>query len=50
MENHFYYIKWSSLNASIFITHVRNLRNGCYANDSYDYPMSHLNDCLKMLT
>ena len=27
MENHFY----APLNVAIFITHVRNLRNGCYA-------------------
>ena len=32
MENHFYHIKWPPLNVTIFITHVRNLRNGCYAN------------------
>ena len=27
MENHFYHIKWPPLNVTIFITHVRNLRN-----------------------
>ena len=33
MENHFYHFKWPPLNVIIiFITHVRNLRNGCYAN------------------
>ena len=32
MENHFYRIKRPPLNVTIFITHVRNLRNGCYAN------------------
>ena len=32
MENHFYNIKWSPLNVTIFIMHVRNLRNGWYAN------------------
>ena len=32
MENHFYHIKWPLLNVTFFITHVGNLRNGCYAN------------------
>ena len=32
LENTFYHIKWPPLNVTIFITHVRNLRNGCYAN------------------
>ena len=31
-ENQFYHIKWPPLNVTIFITHVRILRNGCYAN------------------
>ena len=31
-EIHFYHIKLPPLNVTIFITHVRNLRNGCYAN------------------
>ena len=35
MENHFYHIKWPPLNVTIFITHVRSLRNGCYANRSW---------------
>ena len=35
MENHSYHIKWPPLNSTVFITHVRNLRNGCYANESY---------------
>ena len=26
-----YHIRWPPLNVTIFITHVRNLRNGCYA-------------------
>ena len=30
MENHFYHIKWPPLNCSFFISHVRNLCNGCY--------------------
>ena len=33
MEHHFYHIKWPPLNVTIFTTHVRNLRNGCYANE-----------------
>ena len=33
MENHFYHIKWPPLNVTIFITHVRNVRNGSYANE-----------------
>ena len=33
MENHLYHIKWPPLNVTIFITHVRNARNGCYANE-----------------
>ena len=32
MENHFYHIKWPPLNVPIFITHVRNVRNGCDVN------------------
>ena len=32
MENHFYQFKWPPLNVAIFITHVRNLRKGSYAN------------------
>ena len=35
MENHFYHIKWPPLNVTIFIMHVRNLCNGCYANGTY---------------
>ena len=31
MENHFYHIRLSPLNVTIFITHVRRLRNGSYA-------------------
>ena len=34
MENHFYHIRLPPLNVTIFITHVRNLRNECYANVS----------------
>ena len=34
MVYNFYHIKWPPLNITIFITHVRNLRNGCYANVS----------------
>ena len=30
-KSFFYRIKWPPLNVTIFITHVRNLRNGCYA-------------------
>ena len=30
--NHFNHIKWPPLNVTIFITHVRNLRNRCYTN------------------
>ena len=33
LDNTFYHIKWPPLNITIFITHVRNLRYGCYAND-----------------
>ena len=33
MENHFYHLRWAALNVTIFITHVRNLRNRCYVND-----------------
>ena len=32
MENHFYHIRWAPLSVTIFITHVRILRNGSYAN------------------
>ena len=32
MENHFYNIRWSPLIVTIFIIHVHNLYNGCYAN------------------
>ena len=35
MENHFYHIKLSPLIVTIFITHVRNLHNGRYANDTF---------------
>ena len=31
-ENHFYHIRWPPLNVTIFITHVRRLRNGSYDN------------------
>ena len=34
MENHFYHIKLPPFNVTIFITHVPNLRNGRYANDT----------------
>ena len=37
MANHFYRIKWPPSNVSIFITHVRNLRNGFDTND----PLKH---------
>ena len=30
--NNFYHIKWPPLNVTIFITHVRRLRNVSYAN------------------
>ena len=33
MAYHFYRIKWPPLNVSIFITQVRNLRNGFDTND-----------------
>ena len=32
MENHFYHIRWSPLIVTIFIIHVHNLYNWCYAN------------------
>ena len=32
MENHFYHIRLPPLNVTIFITHIRRLRNGSYAN------------------
>ena len=32
MENHLHHIRWPPLNATIFNTHVRKLRNRCYAN------------------
>ena len=32
MENHFYHIRWSPVIVTIFIIHVHNLYNGCYAN------------------
>ena len=35
MENHFYHIKWAPLSVIYFITHVRILRNGSYANAVY---------------
>ena len=35
MESHLYHIKWPPLNFTIFIPHMRNLRNGCYANIAY---------------
>ena len=31
-ENHFYQIRWPPLNVTIFITHVRRLRNESCAN------------------
>ena len=34
MENQFYHISWAPLSVTIFITYVRNLRNGCYANEN----------------
>ena len=33
MENHFYHISWAPLIVTIFITHVRIVRNGNYAKD-----------------
>ena len=33
MKNQFHSIKWPPLNDTIFITHVLNLHNGCYAKD-----------------
>ena len=33
MENHFYHSKRLPFNVTFFITHMRNLRNGCYANE-----------------
>ena len=33
---YFYHIKWSPLNVTIFITHVRILRNGSYDNAQTD--------------
>ena len=42
MENHFYRIKVPHLNVTIFITHVRNLRNGCYANAPLRQVKKHL--------
>ena len=35
MENHFNHIMLPPLIVTIFITHVRNLRNWCYANGLY---------------
>ena len=32
MEDHFYHIKWPPLNVTTFITYMRNLHNGRYAN------------------
>ena len=32
MKNHFYHSRWAPLSATIFITHVRILRNGSYVN------------------
>ena len=32
MKNHFYHIRWAPLSVTIFISHVRILRNGSYAN------------------
>ena len=32
MENHLLHIKCRPLNVTIFITHVRSLRNGCHTN------------------
>ena len=32
MEYHFYLIRWPPLIVTIFITYLRNLRNGSYAN------------------
>ena len=32
MGNHFYHIRLPPLNVTIIIRHMRNLRNGCYAN------------------
>ena len=39
MENHLFLIKCPPLNVTIFITHVRNLRNGYYANVFYSYQL-----------
>ena len=48
MENHFNHIKWPPLNVTIFITHVRNLCNGCYTNVivSGKYAMMHAHQSL----
>ena len=35
MENRFHHIKLPHLIVTIFITHVRNLRNGLYSNDTF---------------
>ena len=35
-ENYYYHIEWPPFYAAIFITHVRNLRNRCYANGQYN--------------
>ena len=43
MENHFYHIKWPPLNVTIFITHMQNLSNGCYAKEMHlSYFVDHL--------
>ena len=34
MENHLYHIKWPPFNATIYITHMRNLHNERYTNAS----------------
>ena len=35
MGNHFYHIRRAPLSVTIFITHVRILRNGSYSNEKY---------------
>ena len=41
-----YHIKWPPLNVTIFITHARILRNGCYANWSWLYDIASCISCV----
>ena len=49
MVDHLHHIKWPPLNVTIFIRHVPNLRNGCYANVVNLYAFLSSTDFLKII-